>query len=162
MQNHVITNKQESVLDMSPLKDANGLALALRPRGQKGDSKEITAEVAESEIVARVKKAGWVDVRPVGAAPADPPPAPTPKKTSSAAPPPAPTPSPTPAAAPPLPPAPEPTKVMPVAETAALVEQSKEVSEATKVMPSSEVAALAEQAKAPESAPDPSSKRSRK
>ena len=76
MQNQIITNTQLSVLDMSPLHDAHGNALVLKPKGQKGDSKEISGEVAASEIVDRVKKAKWVTLSAVTTAPSAPPSAP--------------------------------------------------------------------------------------
>jgi hypothetical protein len=68
MSNFTITNKQGSILTLSPLRDEYGTALVLHPKGQKGDSKEISAETAEHEIVARVKKAGWITLAPVGVA----------------------------------------------------------------------------------------------
>lgn len=72
MQNQIITNTQPSVLDMSPLHDAHGNVLVLKPKGQKGDSKEISGEVATSEIVGRVKKAKWVTLSAVPSAPSAP------------------------------------------------------------------------------------------
>lgn len=65
MQNQIITNKQGSIVELSPLQDAHGAALVLRPRGEKGDTREITAETAGHEIIERVVKAGWVSLRGV-------------------------------------------------------------------------------------------------
>jgi hypothetical protein len=130
MQNQVITNTQPSVLDLSPLQNAHGAALVLRPTGQAGASMEITAEVAANETVARVKKAGWVDLKPAAAAA---PPPPTPAPAPVAAPPPvAAAPPPPPAPAPVATPLPEPTQVIPPDELAPLIEQTK-VPEASEV-----------------------------
>ncbi len=142
MPNQIITNNQPSIVEMSPLKDVNDAALVLRPKGQKGDSKEVTQETADDEIVARVKKMGWIDVRPASTAPDVPPLSPAPSKPATAAPPPPPAPKPEAPrrvqdadpvsgltgmqeAAAPLPPPPEATQVMPPSEVATLVEQSK-------------------------------------
>lgn len=56
--NHVITNKTTGMLDMSPLKDVLGRALTLR----KDESREIDDETLASDIVQRVKNAGWLTV----------------------------------------------------------------------------------------------------
>jgi hypothetical protein len=82
MQNQTLTNLQPSVINMGPLKDAHGDILVLQPKGKKGDSKEVSAEVAGSEIVDRIKKAGWVTVGPVAPV-ATAPVAPTPPKPPS-------------------------------------------------------------------------------
>jgi hypothetical protein len=94
MSNFTITNKQVSILTLSPLRDESGAALVLHPKGQKGDTKEISAETAEHEIVARVKKAGWVSLAPVGVAAAAPALPPAPVKAAAAVPPPPPAPPP--------------------------------------------------------------------
>src|SRR3989304_7548772 len=105
MSNFRITNKQGSILSLSPLLDEHGVALVLLPKGQTGDAKVISAETAAHEIVDRVKKAGWVSLTPVGGATAAPP---APSKPA-ALPPPPPPPVPAPVAArPPLPPPPPP------------------------------------------------------
>lgn len=67
--NKLITNKQVSIVALTPLLDVAGHALVLQPKGTKGDEREITAETAEDEIVKRVEKAGWVRVHPVNAQP---------------------------------------------------------------------------------------------
>jgi hypothetical protein len=112
MSNFTITNKQGSILSLSPLQDENGVALVLHPAGSQGASKTISAETAEHEIVERVKKANWVSVTAVGAVAAP--------KAAVVAPPPPP--------APPAPVAvtPEATQVMPPAEVETLVERTKE------------------------------------
>ncbi len=128
MSNQIVTNKQVSILDLTPLRDVHDNAIVLKPKGTAGASREITALVAESDTIQRVRAAGWVDVAPVAAAS---PPPPSPNKAVAAAPPPPPTPNPEPAAAPPhaapTPPIapPEPTLEMPQAEVEALVDKTR-------------------------------------
>ena len=69
MSNHIVTNKQASLLDLSPLRDVAGIILVLRPRGTEGASRVVTSATAESDVLRRVKNAGWVDVGPADAAP---------------------------------------------------------------------------------------------
>lgn len=130
MSNHRITNKQGSNMTLSPLLDVEGNALVLAPKGTKGDAKEIDAETAASEIVERMKAAGWVGVSPIVANPPQQAPAPR---------------APTPEPLPPPPPAPPPKAEEP--PPAPVVVQP----EATQVMPPAEVEKLVEETKAPES-----------
>lgn len=90
----LISNTQPSVLNMSPLVDVHGAALILQPKGTQGDTKEITDEDAEGEIVGRVKAVRWVtlkDTHNVEPTPAPLPPAPAPEPVA-VEPPPAPEP----------------------------------------------------------------------
>ncbi len=125
MSNKTITNKQSSIVSLAPLLDTSGNELVLQPKGRKGDEKTIDAETAEHEIVARIRKAGWAEVRDAHSA------ALQPKQQSPAAaepPPPAPPAPPAPVEEPPAPapePEPEATQVMPPTEVEALVEETK-------------------------------------
>lgn len=69
MSNLIIRNTQASTLDLTPMRDVFDVIVVLRPKGAKGDSREISAETAEHETVARVKKAGWISLEPTGAVP---------------------------------------------------------------------------------------------
>lgn len=80
MKNQIITNKQGSIVALAPLLDATGNVLVLQPKGAKGDAREITATVANDEIIKRVEKAGWVYLRLADTTPA-------PNNSVSAAPP---------------------------------------------------------------------------
>lgn len=152
MKNQLITNKQVSIVALSPLLDAAGNALVLQPKGAKGDEREITAETADDEIVKRVEKAGWVRLRPVGdVQPAQhTPPAPP----VAVVPEPVVTPPPVAVVTPEPPPAPEPEVVPP----AAIVAPEPET---TQVMAPAEVETLVEQTKTPASEPPSKSKRQR-
>lgn len=100
MSNSIIKNTQVSRVDLTPVRDAFGTLVVLSPKGTKGDSREVTAEAANDDIVQRVKKAGWISVTPVGATPPAPEPVPVappkPEPVVVAPPAPVPTPAPTP------------------------------------------------------------------
>ena len=133
MSDQIVTNKQMSVLDLSPLRDTADVALVLQPRGTEGATRIVSAETAESEVLQRVKKAGWVDVTSANAA------APAPGKTA-VPPPPEPAPEPAPVAAVPEPePEPAPVAAVPEPEPVDVVETPREI--------------------APEPAPTPSKRR---
>jgi hypothetical protein len=68
MTNLIITNKQASILDLSPLCDVFNNTLVLRPKGSPGAAREVLEETADDAIVHRAYKAGWIDVK--SAAPA--------------------------------------------------------------------------------------------
>jgi len=55
---HLLTNKTQSILDMSPLKDVHGNVLTLKP----GASREVDAETLGNDIVQRMLKPQWVSV----------------------------------------------------------------------------------------------------
>jgi hypothetical protein len=90
MSDQTVTNKQMSVLDLSPLRDTADVVVVLRPRGTAGASCIVSAETAESDVLQRVKKAGWVDVAPAHAAAPAPIKAPAPAPVKAAEPAPAP------------------------------------------------------------------------
>jgi len=105
--NYIITNKQHSIMDLAPLRDVSGHVLTFRPKGTPGDSKEVDEATVDSEIVERVYKAGWIDIK--HKAPPQPsvtpgtPPAPPAPVVTPPAPPPPPPPAPTaPVVTPPL------------------------------------------------------------
>jgi len=60
MSNKIIKNTQESTLDLTPMRDVFDVVLVLRPKGTPGDSREISEETANDEVVARVLGARWV------------------------------------------------------------------------------------------------------
>lgn len=73
MSNQIITNKHESILDLTPLRDVYDVTVVLRPRGTPGDSREVSGETAADPIIERVKGAGWINITAatsVAAAPA--------------------------------------------------------------------------------------------
>lgn len=62
MSNHIISNKQNSILDLSPLRDTAEVVIVLRPKSSAGDSREVSQETAENEVAVRAKTAGWIDI----------------------------------------------------------------------------------------------------
>lgn len=133
MSNQIITNKLSSVLTLAPLHDEYGVVLVLQPKGTKGDSKEISAETAEHEIILRVRKASWVSLAPVGASQATPAPSkpvPTPPSKPVVTAPPAPPPSKPVVTAPPPPPIVEP---VPPPVTAPVAEETVQTTTVTTV-----------------------------
>jgi hypothetical protein len=98
MPNHSITNATTSILDMSPLHDAHGRVLTLKP----GESREVDDVTFHDDIVQRMLKPLWLTAgkaaAPVALSPAPPTPPATPE----------PTPEPAPLPAPPAPSAPLP------------------------------------------------------
>lgn len=68
MSNETITNTQVSVIDLTPMEDVFGLKIVLRPKGAKGDSREVSAETAANPIIQRVKAHGWVTLTPTSPA----------------------------------------------------------------------------------------------
>ena len=78
MPNKLIVNEMPSVLDLSVIKDVNGNAVTLRPRGTPGASREVVLEATRHEVVQRVIDLKWVSIRavsaPAAAEPEPPPP----------------------------------------------------------------------------------------
>ena len=66
MSNSIITNKQASILDLSPLRDTAATVIVLRPKGSKGDSCVVSQETADSEVAARARTAGWIEIAAAG------------------------------------------------------------------------------------------------
>lgn len=63
MANFRLTNKTQSILDMSPMKDVLGNALTLKPMGTEGSVLEVDGTTVISDIVQRVRRCNWIDVQ---------------------------------------------------------------------------------------------------
>lgn len=76
MSNQIITNEMSSVLDLSVIKDVQGLPVALRPAGKPGSSREISLAASQHDVVQRVVSTKWVSLRSAAIAVPSAPPAP--------------------------------------------------------------------------------------
>lgn len=64
MSNVIIQNTQTSILDLTPARDVYDVIVVLAPSDTPGDSREITEEMANDDIVQRVMSSGWVTLMP--------------------------------------------------------------------------------------------------